>query len=223
MTDSGGLQDASEPVAPGDVRGDVVIVTTGVANLASIMAAFRRLGVAVRLTEDPDEAREAARLVVPGVGAFGAAMERLETLGMVDVLRRRIHDGLPLLAVCVGLQVLFDSSEESPGARGISAIPGCIRRFSDGVRIPQFGWNLVRADPACRFLLPGHAYFANSYRLDVLPDGWFGAVANHGGPFVAALEKGNVLACQFHPELSGAWGMELLRRWLIATSVEAGC
>lgn len=206
------------------MTGDVLIVTTGVANLASIRAAFGRLGMSVRLGDDPGQVRDAERVVVPGVGSFGAAMARLEALGLVSVLRDRVAADLPTLAVCVGLQVLCASSDESPGVAGIGVVPGAVRRFGEGVRVPQFGWNRVQAPPDARFLQSGFAYFANSYRLQAAPADWLAATSEHGGPFVAAIERGRVLACQFHPELSGNWGLSLLERWGRATARGgAGC
>ena len=132
---------------------------------------------------------------------------------MTGPLCDRITEGRPTLAVCVGMQVLAASSEESPG-RGLGVVAGRIRRFSGGIRVPQLGWNRVDPDPGCRFVTPGWAYFANSYRFDTLPEGWSGATSEHGGSFVAAMERGDVLACQFHPELSGPWGLRLLERWV---------
>jgi imidazole glycerol phosphate synthase glutamine amidotransferase subunit len=113
----------------------------------------------------------------------------------------------------VGLQVLCDASEESPGVPGLGLVPGTVRRFPSTVRVPQFGWNRVEAPPG-GFLESGYAYYANSYRLDAAPAGWTAATSDHGGPFVGALRRGDVLACQFHPELSGAWGLAMLGRWL---------
>jgi imidazole glycerol phosphate synthase glutamine amidotransferase subunit len=182
---------------------EVVLVRTGTANLASVAAALGRAGCAVRLTESPDEAGSAARLVLPGVGAFGAVAERLRA-------------GRPTLAVCLGLQLLAEASDESPGAHGLGVIKATVTALPEGVRRPQLGWNRVAAGPGCRLLTDGVAYFANSYKLDAIPDGWCGATTDHGGPFVAALERGAVLACQFHPELSGPWGQALVERWLAA-------
>ena len=201
---------------------DVVVLPTGVANTASVLAALRRLGAAPRLCEAPAEARAAGHLVLPGVGSFGAAMERLHALGLVEVLRERIAANRPTLAVCVGLQVLAEASEESPGVAGLGVLPGTVRRFPSTVRVPQFGWNRVIAHQGAGFVTSGAAYYANSYRLPDVPPprpgsgqaGWRAALSDHGGPFVAALERGRVLACQFHPELSGAFGLGLLERWL---------
>ncbi len=201
---------------------DVVIVDTGRSNAASLAAALERAGANPMMTTDPAAVRAAHYAVLPGVGAFGAVMDRLRAMGVVEALKTRVESGLPTLGACLGMQLFFDSSEESPGASGIGAIPGAITAYGPGVRSPQFGWNrlslpessvggMLRGDDAC-------AYFANSYKLDAAPAGWKTAIAYYGAPFVAAIERGPVLLCQFHPELSGAWGQALLERWL-----SAGC
>ncbi|MCS7268831.1 MAG: imidazole glycerol phosphate synthase subunit HisH [Geminicoccaceae bacterium] len=192
---------------------EVLIVPTGTANLASVAAAFRRLAVGVRLAERGREILSAAHVVLPGVGSFGAAMARLMGQGFVEALRRRIAQDRPTLAICVGHQLLFAASEESPGVTGLAVVPGTVRRFPEDVRVPQFGWNTVEPEPACRFVDRGWAYFANSYRATEAP-GWACARSEHGGPFLAAIECGRVIGCQFHPELSGVFGAALLRRFL---------
>ncbi len=196
---------------------EVLIVPTGTANLASVSAAFRRLGATVRLAERGREILAASHVVLPGVGAFGAAMARLMGRGFAEALRRRIAEDRPTLAICVGHQLLFASSEESPGVGGLGALPGTVGRFPATVRTPQFGWNLVEPEPTCRLVEPGWAYFANSYRAVDAP-GWACARSEHGGRFLAAVEKGRVLGCQFHPELSGRWGAALLDRFLALES-----
>jgi imidazole glycerol phosphate synthase glutamine amidotransferase subunit len=192
-----------------------VIVPTGTANLASVRAALDRLGARPCLAEDAAMIEDAAHVVLPGVGSFGAAMAGLREAGLDDALAARLKSGRPTLAMCVGLQVLFEASDESPDATGLAALPGRVGRFPDSVRVPQFGWNRVVPGPGCRFVEPGYAYFANSYRVLDAPDCGI-ATAEHGGRFVAALERDGVLACQFHPELSGAYGHELIARWLDA-------
>ncbi len=216
--------------------GDLVVVDTGSANLASVLAAFRRLGAEPRTTRDAREVRDARRVVLPGVGAFGDVVARLAARGLDDAVRHRVLSGAPLLAICLGLQVLAQASEESPGVAGLGVIPGTVRRFPDNVKVPQLGWNRVAIAPAeaaegavapgltavapartavapAPLLVNGYAFFANSFALDAAPEGWRVAWATHAMPFVAALERGPQLACQFHPELSGAWGAALLDRW----------
>jgi len=192
----------------------VQVVSTGTANMASVLAGLERAGARPQITADPDRILHADRLVLPGVGSLGAAMSRLEENGLVEALRDRLLSGRPTLAVCVGLQILCESSAESPGVRGLGVFSGRVERFDRSVRVPQMGWNRVEAGDGCELIEGGYAYFANSYRLVDPPAGFCAAFSDHGGRFVAALERGGVLACQFHPELSGAWGLELLRRWL---------
>ena len=192
------------------------MIRTGTANLASVAAALERAGCTVRVSEDPAEAGRAPRLVLPGVGAFGPVARRLDELGLREPLTERIAAGRPTLAICLGLQLLAEASEETPGARGLGVLEATATGFADGLRVPHLGWNRVEAGDGCALLEDGGAYFANSYKLDAVPAGWAGATTDHGGPFVAALERGPVLACQFHPELSGPWGQALIERWLAA-------
>jgi len=193
---------------------EIAVVETGVANVASIVNAFGRLGVHVTLTRDPAVVRRAARVVLPGVGAFGAAAAELRARGLDDALRERITDGSPLLAVCLGMQLLCDGSEEAPGVPGLGIVPGICRRLPANVRVPHLGWNRVVAGPGARLVDTAEAAFANSYALRDAPSGWTASWATHGEPFVAALERGDTLACQFHPELSGSYGEAVLARWL---------
>lgn len=192
---------------------EVVIVPTGTANIASVMAAFRRLGASPRVSEAAADVLAASHVMLPGVGAFGASMARLVEHGLDRALRERIAADRPTIAICVGHQLLFERSEESPGVAGLGVVPGEVGRFPAEVRVPQFGWNHVHAGEDCRLLESGYVYFANSYRAIEAP-GWAVATATHGGRFVAAMERGNVIGCQFHPELSGAYGAALLSRFL---------
>ncbi len=202
---------------------EVVVVPTGTANLASVRAGLRRVGAEPVLADGVEAVRRAARVVLPGVGTLAAAMERLDGGGLAGVLAERVRDGRPTLAICLGLQLLCEGSDESPGRPGLGVVPGRVGRFPDGLKVPQLGWNRIAPRDGCRLLRPAHVYFANSYRLAEAPAGWSAAVADYGGPFVAALERGAVLACQFHPELSGLAGLELLRRWLVRGEEVATC
>lgn len=192
----------------------VIVVSTGVANLASIMAGLRRAGGDPSPAADAREVERAGHVVLPGVGAFGAGMDRLRSEGLDRALRARLEAGRSTLAVCLGLQLLCEQSDESPGVKGLGVLPASVERFPDGVRVPHFGWNRVEPSAGCRLLRAGYAYFANSYRLRRAPAGWAVATTEYAGPFVAALERGSLLACQFHPELSGDFGLDLLERWL---------
>ncbi|MCB1883360.1 MAG: imidazole glycerol phosphate synthase subunit HisH [Geminicoccaceae bacterium] len=192
---------------------EVLIVPTGTANVASVKAAFGRLGADTRLSLDPSEIEGASHVMLPGVGAFAAARGQLVQGGADAALERRIAADRPTVCICVGHQLLFETSDESPGVRGLGVVPGHVGRFPDGVRVPQFGWNEVRAPEGSMLLEDGYAYFANSYRATAAP-GFEVATAEHGGSFVAAMARGNLLACQFHPELSGFYGEAILSRFL---------
>ena len=212
------MSEALADRSPGDAP-RVLVVRTGTANVASVLAGLARAGAVPRVSDDPVEVEAAERVVLPGVGTLAAAMDRLEARGLAGVLAERVRAGRPTLAVCLGLQLPFEGSEESAGRAGLGVLPGRAARFPAGVRIPQIGWNRVEPDRGASLLAPGFAYFANSYRVTEAPAGWTAAWAEHGGRWVAALERGAVLACQFHPELSGPWGASLLGRWLGAAVV----
>jgi len=193
---------------------EVVIVRTGTANLASVLAAFKRANVKATLTDNPQDIVSASHVVLPGVGAFAAAMQELRNKHLEAPLKQRMLQGLPTLSICLGLQLLCESSDESPGVQGLGVVKGHVKRFPEIVRVPQHGWNTIEADSACQVLQSGYVYFSNSYCLQEKPQDWNVAIAKHGVPFVAAFERGGVVACQFHPELSGLFGAQLNGRWL---------
>ena len=202
----------------------IAIVRTGIANIASVAAACRRLGYQPELVSDLHSVATAPLLILPGVGTFAAGMDALREHDLVEPLRERIASDLPTLAICLGLQLLCESSEESPGVPGLCAISATVPRLcAKSWRLPQFGWNAVAADVSCSTLTSGFAYYANSYAVREAPVGWSAAWSDYAGPFIAALERGSVVATQFHPELSGAFGMELLTRWVSRAKENATC
>jgi len=197
----------------------VAVIDTGTANLASMLAALRRIGAETELTREPEVVRDAPLVVLPGVGAFGAGMARLNECNLTEAIAARVRGERPFLAVCLGLQMLCLESEETPGVAGIGVLATKVRRFADlhegaRVTVPQLGWNEIVPRPDATLLSHGYAYYANSYYLASIPEGWTGAETEHGVRLVAALERGPMLACQFHPELSGPFGHDLLHRWL---------
>ena len=193
---------------------DVVIVDTGVANLASVRAAFDRLGARSEVTSAPAAVRAASRLVIPGVGAFATGVASLRAKELDAPIREAFADRKPVLAICLGLQVLCDSSEESPGVGGLGVLKGICQRLPDEARVPHLGWNTIKPDTGCKTLASMDASFANSFALRQAPPGWNAAWTTHGAPFIAAVERGSTIACQFHPELSGVAGSQLIERWL---------
>lgn len=201
---------------------DVFLVPTGIANTASVTAAFARLGVRVRTSVAVNELERAAAVVLPGVGAFAAGAAQLRDLGIDRVLAARIASGRGTLAICLGMQLCCEASEESTGVEGLGIVPGVVRAFPPTVRSPQLGWNRVQAvgEPWCE---EGFAYFANGYRLVEVPPGWSSATTDHGGPFCSALRRGAAWMFQFHPEISGSYGARLLKAWLAACAEEKRC
>src|SRR5213080_3560585 len=198
---------------------DVVIVNSGVANLASITSAFSRLGASAVVTDDAAVVAAARRVVLPGVGAFGAGLAALRARRLDSAITDAVARGTPLLGVCLGMQMLCERSEETSAVAGLGVIAGACRRLPDHVRVPHLGWNAVTAVAQAGLVDSGVAAFANSYALQEAPPGWTPAWTTHGVRFVAALEQGRILACQFHPELSGAYGAALLERWLAGATV----
>lgn len=193
------------------------VVATGHANVRSLLNALERLGAPGDLTADPETVRTADRVILPGVGAFGAVMGRLEGQGLVLPLQDRIRTGKPLLGICLGQQLLMDDSTESPGAKGLGAVPGSARRLEVREKVPHMGWNLVtpaRSDPVLG-ATPFHAYFVHSYATWPRDEADVAAWCEYGGcRFPAALRRGSLVAVQFHPERSGPAGLALLGRFL---------
>jgi imidazole glycerol phosphate synthase glutamine amidotransferase subunit len=199
----------------------LVIAATGAANLASVQALCARAKVRAIVSSDSKEIFHAGKALLPGVGAFGAAMEQLARTGMDKAIKARVDEKKPTMGICLGMQMFFDLSEESPGSRGIGAISGEVKKIRTSLPLPQLGWNRVRPSSPSSFVRPGWAYFANSYKVGDLPDGFSGALSTYGENFYATLERyapgakiPYLLLCQFHPELSGPWGLDLFSRWM---------
>ncbi len=196
----------------------LAIVDYGVGNLRSVYMAFRRLGVEATVTGDAADLARAGALVLPGVGAFGDSMANLRALGLEAPLRAIIADGLPFLGICVGLQLLFEVSEELGEHRGLGVIPGRVRRFAGGLPVPHMGWNQidqVQPSPLWRGLPDGsHAYFVHSFYGEPAEPGWTAATTDYGVSFCSAVSRGNLFAIQFHPEKSQDTGETILRNFL---------
>lgn len=192
---------------------DVVLVDAGGANIGSVCYAFERLGVTARFSADPAVIAAADRVVLPGVGAAGAGMQRLRELGLVECVRALSQ---PLLGVCLGMQLLFDSSEEGD-VECLGLLPGRVKRLAEGalLRVPHMGWNTVdgRGNDALLDGVAGaHAYFVHSYVAPVTDDCI--ATTTHGEVFAAVVRRGNRMGAQFHPERSAAAGARLLGNFL---------
>jgi len=191
----------------------IAVVDSGGANIASVLHALRRLGADPHFTADPTEIRAAERVILPGVGSAGRAMEVLRSHGLVEVIR-----GLrqPVLGICLGMQLLFDSSEED-NARLIGLIPARLSRLpeSEDLRVPHMGWNAIettRPDPLTESLNGRWFYFVHSFAAPV--GDWTLATSRHGRPFSAIVRHDNFYGAQFHPERSAGAGAALLRRFM---------
>lgn len=199
----------------------ISIVDYGMGNLRSVSKAFETQGFEVSVTSSPDEISNADGLVLPGVGAFGECMANLNRLGLVEPIKEFIDSGKPFLGICLGYQVLFDSSEESPGVSGLGHFRGKVVRFPDfgdkRIKVPQMGWNRINFEPGSPVLnniAEGTwFYFVHSYYVKPENNGLGVISSNYGIDFAAAVVKDNIFACQFHPEKSGQQGLELVKNF----------
>jgi glutamine amidotransferase len=201
----------------------VVVADLGSGNLRSVEKALGAVGCEAVVTADAEIVARADRLVVPGQGAFGACAAGLDRGGgaLRAAVLEVIGSGRPFLGICIGMQLLFESSEESPEARGLGILPGRVRRFAErpGLKIPHMGWNLTRRGPASGRALDGGVpdggffYFVHSYYPDPARAEDVALTSEHGLPFCAAVARDNLFACQFHPEKSQAAGLALLRQF----------
>jgi glutamine amidotransferase len=191
----------------------IAIADYGIGNLGSVTKAFRRCRAEVRLTGDPAELRAADALVLPGDGAFAATMDEVERRGLVPVLREAVETGKPLLGICIGMQLLFDESEEHGVHRGLGFLPGRVRRLEGDLPVPHMGWNRLRfrrAHPMLEGITDGaHVYFVHSYYCDA-PEDVVIAASDYGREFPAIVGRGSVLGVQFHPEKSQEIGLRMV-------------
>jgi len=198
----------------------VAIIDYGAGNLQSVVKAFRYIGCGASATNDPGELARADAAVLPGVGAFGDSMRCLEASQMVDPVLKFIRSGKPFLGICLGLQLLFEGSEESPGVKGLGVLPGKIYRIPDasGLKIPHVGWNSLHIRQSGG-LFAGvsespYVYFVHSYYLKSDDRGIVTATADYGVEMDVSVRSGNVFATQFHPEKSGEAGLRMLRNFV---------
>jgi glutamine amidotransferase len=205
----------------------IAVVDYGIGNLRSAEKALVHLGAPARLVDDPGEVGRAAGVVLPGVGAFGRCAEALRDSGLEPAARAAVADGRPFLGICVGYQLLYQASEEDPGARGLGVFEGTVRALPDTVKRPQMQWNRLtaveRADgtPAAEGLLAGLSpepwvYFVHSFAPEAGPETV--ATCDYGGPVAAAAERDNVWGTQFHPEKSGPVGLAILANFVARCS-----
>ncbi|MFQ5610807.1 MAG: imidazole glycerol phosphate synthase subunit HisH [Anaerolineae bacterium] len=203
----------------------LTIIDYGAGNLRNVQKAFAAVGVEALISSDPASISRAPALVLPGVGAFGDAIDNLRERHLEQPLLQGIAEGKPLLGICVGLQLLFEESEEMGLHRGLGLLPGRVVRFAEGLTVPHMGWNQIapqREHPLLDGLAPGDfAYFAHSYHAQPSDPSVIVAQTDYGRPFPSIVARKNVCAIQFHPEKSQQFGLRLLKNFAkIAQEVE---
>jgi glutamine amidotransferase len=200
----------------------IAVVDYGIGNLRSAEKALQHLGATAKLTSSPADIAAADAVVLPGVGNFGACMHALRGSGLEAVTLDAAHDHRPFLGICVGMQMLFDGSDESPGVRGLGVVPGRITLLPRTERLPQMGWNTLTVRPDSKLTAglpdPAWCYFVHSYAPEPDDDGVVAAWCEYGRRFAAAVERGPLWATQFHPEKSGAVGLALLANFVDAAA-----
>ncbi len=210
----------------------IAIIDYDAGNVKSVEKALLHLGQEAVVTRDGEKILSADGVILPGVGAFGDAMEKLRTYGLVDVIRKCVREEIPFLGICLGLQLLFESSEESPGVEGLHLLEGRILKIPSrkGIKVPHMGWNdlsfLNRGRLFQGLDAPGrggaYVYFVHSYYLQSADESIVTAVTEYGVPVHASVEKGNLFACQFHPEKSSDAGMRILQNFIEVCAEKRG-
>ncbi len=207
----------------------IAIIDYDAGNIKSVEKALLSLGEKAAVTRDAEVILGAEGVILPGVGAFGDAMDKLHSFGLVEVIRKCAARGTPLLGICLGLQLLFESSEESPGVEGIHLLDGRILRIpaKPGIKVPHIGWNNLHFPNQGRLFagVPEDAfvYFVHSYYLQAAQESMVTATTEYGTLIHASVEQGNIFACQFHPEKSSEAGLTILRNFInISWSAKRG-
>lgn len=198
----------------------IAIIDYDAGNIKSVEKALVYLGETPVITRDKDILLKADKVILPGVGAFGDAMARLEEYGLVETIHEIVAKGTPFLGICLGLQLLFEESDEAPGVKGLCVLEGKIKRIpdSDGLKVPQIGWNSLHFDNPGRLFAGvsegSYVYFVHSYYLEAKDESIVKASTEYGVHVHASVEKDNVFACQFHPEKSSDVGLRMIKNFI---------
>ena len=197
---------------------NVAIIDYGMGNLRSVEKALHAVGAEAVITSDAEVIRSADKVILPGVGAFGDCMKNLEQYGLIPVIHETVESGKPFLGICLGLQLLFESSEESPGVKGLSLLPGALYKIpANGVKVPHMGWNSLEIKKPDGIFegLPQDTfvYFVHSYYLKAENESDVSARTFYSVSIDAAVSRGNLFGVQFHPEKSGEAGLQMLRNF----------
>ncbi len=197
----------------------ILIIDYGMGNLGSVQNALYKLGHSCEISSDPDKVGQACKIILPGVGSFAEAMKNLYQKGLDDAIKETVFRGIPLLGICLGMQLLCDESEENGLHRGLSLVPGRVTRFQlpPEFKVPHMGWNEIHPAEKSRLFsgVPdsSYFYFVHSYHVNIEDEKWVGARCNYGYDFVCAYERENLFAAQFHPEKSGDMGLKVLNNF----------
>jgi imidazole glycerol-phosphate synthase subunit HisH len=196
----------------------IAVIDYGMGNLRSVTNALEKLGADVVVTKNKEVIKASKAIILPGVGAFGKCIENLEKLELLGFLKETIKDGKQYLGICLGMQVLFESSEEAPGIAGMGVLKGTVPRFTGQIKIPHMGWNninIVKETGILQGIENGeHFYFVHSYYCSPEEKGIVATTTPYGGEFVSSVQKDNIFACQFHPEKSQQVGLKLLHNFI---------
>ena len=196
------------------MKEEIVIIDYGMGNLYSVSKAVAAVDAEPVVTSDKEVIARANKLILPGVGAFGDCMANLEKSGLIPVIREQLDKGTPFLGICLGMQVLFEGSEEDPGVAGLGYFKGQVRKLTTKEKIPHMGWNKLElrcASPLLAGVEDGYVYFVHSFHCEPLDKDLITAVCDYGQEVTAAVGRGNVQAFQFHPEKSSRVGLALLK------------
>jgi glutamine amidotransferase len=194
----------------------IALLDYGAGNVGSVLKAVKHLGFPAQVVSTTNELESADKIILPGQGHFGAMLKAMEERALLPVLRKKLAAGAPYLGICLGLQALYESSEEAPGVAGLGVLRGKVTRFQALEKVPQIGWNQLQIRRASRLFLcvkdGSFAYFCHSYYGPVVPEAV--AVTEYGETYASGVEKGGAWAVQFHPEKSGEVGLQVLRNFL---------
>lgn len=197
----------------------IAIIDYDAGNLKSVEKALQHLGEECKVTRAADEILQADKVILPGVGAFGDAMEKLRRFGLVEVIKKVIEKDTPFLGICLGLQLMFESSDEAPGVEGLGLLPGKIVAFprEEGYKIPHMGWNSLEIRNGAKLFRgisrQSYVYFVHSFYLEAAELSDVAATTEYITQVHASVERGNLFACQFHPEKSGEVGLQILKNF----------
>ena len=191
----------------------IVIIDYDAGNLKSIANMLTYVGTDFKISSNVSDIKNAKKLIFPGQGHFSQAVKNLEQKGLIDIIKNQISEGKPFLGICLGLQILFEKSEEAPEEDGLGILKGCVKKFRDG-KVPQIGWNRIKTTENNDFLTDDYFYFVNSYYVCPEDKNIISSTADYHIDFCSSIQKENLTAVQFHPEKSSQAGLLFFKSWI---------